>query len=193
MIGVSKVISSSFDSAKRLVVKILYQGIISKGVGDIRTPIEASPFGIDSNPTEGKIAIYAQSTVRGKYYVLGYLNTKRIAEVGETRLFSTDENGELQAYLHLRNAGNILELNGNDNYAVLFNELKTEFNKLKDDYNNLVTKVNANASLLGTHTHPYLNIAVPATTSPSGVPGQTGSANTSNIDNAKNTKIKTNS
>jgi hypothetical protein len=126
MIGVVKVISTSFDEAKRLIVKVLFRGKIIDGKGDIRTPIEASPFGIDSNPTEKKVAIYAQSSVKGQYYIIGYLNTDRIAKVGETRIFSTNESGELQAYVLATNAGNILELNGNDNWAVKFNELKTE-------------------------------------------------------------------
>lgn len=183
MIGVSKVISTSLDAAKRLVVKILFQGKLTNGQGDVRTPIEASSFGVDSNPTEGKIAIYAQSPQKGKYYIIGYLNTNRKALVGETRLFSTNESGELQAYVWLRNNGQFLELNGDDNFAVKFNELKTEFNKLKTSYNNLVTVFNA-------HTHPYVNGVSPAVTSPSATPG---TSNTSNIDLAKNDKIKTNS
>lgn len=193
MIGVAKVISTSLDRAKRSVVKILFQGKLTNGQGDVRTPIEASAFGVDSNPTEGKIAIYAQSPQKGKYYIIGYLNTDRKALVGETRLFSTDDAGALQAYLWLRNNGQFLELNGNDNFAVKFNELKTEFNELKGKHNDLVSKYNALAVLMGTHVHPYINVAIPATTSASGTPGQAATPSAANIDNAKNTKIKTNS
>jgi hypothetical protein len=190
MIGVAKVISTSFDEFKRLIVKVLYRGKITDGRGDVRTPIEASPFGIDSNPTEKKVAIYIQPT-QGQYYTIGYLNTNRLAETGETRFFSTDNEGALKAYVWLKKDG-ILELNGKDNFAVKFNQLKTEFNKLKSDFNDLVDVVNSNSTLIGTHTHPYYNVAVPATTSPWGTSGQMGAPNTSNIDTAKNIKIKTN-
>lgn len=131
MIGVSKVISTTFDSARRLVVKVLFQGKLINGKGDVRTPVEASPFGVDSNPIEKKVAIYAQSPVKGQYYVIGYLNTERLAETGETRLFSTDADGNLQAYIWLRNTGEILELNGDDNFAVKYTELKAEYDKTK--------------------------------------------------------------
>lgn len=187
MIGVGKVISTSHDASGRLVVKILYQGKLIEGKGDVRTPIESSAFGIDSNPTDGKVPIYAASPVKGKYYVIGYLNTNRLAETGEVRLFSTDADGELQAYVWLRNNGQFLELNGDDNFAVKFNELKEEFNKLKADYNSLVSVFNA-------HVHVVAN-AVPLVPGPvTAAPSATqGTPNTSNIDLAKNDKIKTNS
>lgn len=183
MAGIVEVISTSFDKAKRLVVKVLYQGKLIDGKGDLRQPLEVSPYGVDSNPIKGKRALFITTGVAGKYYVPGYLNTARLAQPGEFRSFSTDANGQLQAYMWLKNSGNIMELNGNDNWAVKFNELKTEFNKLKTDYNNLVTTFNS-------HVHVLTLSAGTGTAAPS---VSQGAANTSNIDNVKNAKIKTNS
>lgn len=182
MIGTVKVISTSFDKFKRLVVKVLFRGKIINGIGDIRTPIEASSFGIDSNPTAKKVAIYAESGVIGKYYIIGYLNTNRLADVGETRIFATDKDGVLKGYTWLKNNGT-LELMGNTNWAVKFNELKTAFDELQ-------SKFNTHVSTYNTHTHPYINVLVPANTSASAA---VSTPSIADIDNAKNTKIKTNS
>jgi len=186
MIGVSKVISTSLDAAKRLVVKILFQGKLTNGQGDVRTPIEASAFGVDSNPTEGKIAIYAQSPQKGKYYIIGYLNTDRKALTGETRLFSTNDSGSLQAYVWLRNNGQFLELNGDDNFAVKYNETKDELNKLKATLDDLVTKWNAFTSVYAPGSPS--SVGTPPTLATSNV-----QPNNSNFTLIKNAKIKTNS
>lgn len=187
MPGIIEVISTSIVKKCQLI-KARFMG-----PSDIRTPKDAAPYGWDSCPIAGARMIYTETRNKGKYYTYGCVTTERKTQPGEVRIFSTDAAGGDQAYIYLRAAGNIIEIGGADNNAVKFNELKTEFNKLKSDHNNLVSVVNSNAVLLGSHTHPYINLVTPAVTSPSGVPGQTGSANTSNIDNAKNSKIKTNS
>ena len=103
---------------------------------------------------------------------------------GEKEIYSTDNpvtekkakiklasNGDIliDAYggatLNIKADGNI-EINGNADYAVAFDDLKAEFNKLKDDYNS--------------HTHNYNpGPGAPAATT------VTSAVNTSNIDLAK--------
>jgi phage gp45-like len=54
---------------------------------------------------------------------------------GERRLYSVSEDGsEIKAFAKFLNTG-VIELNGNDNFAVLYNELKIAFDQLKDDQN----------------------------------------------------------
>lgn len=183
MVGVTKVISTSFDKAKRLIVKVLFQGKLISGKGDIRTPLEASPFGIDSNPVEGKVALYTRSGKDGKYYIFGYLNTERLAAPGENRIFSTDENGELQTYIWLKNSGNMMHLGGDANWATKYTESKAELDKLKTSLNSLITAFN-------THTHldPVSGALPPPTAVPGSIPAI---ANTSDFSLIKNDKIKT--
>jgi len=50
-----KVAGTSFDTFKRLVVKAW------NGKSDVRTAIEASSYGIDSNPVKDMVAIYMLS------------------------------------------------------------------------------------------------------------------------------------
>lgn len=161
---------------------IRYLTLRAYGKTDARTAPEAAPYGVDSNPVAGLQAIYIKSTIDGKAACIGYINTQQLSEVGEMRLFSTDDEGTLQTYLWLKANGDIL-MGGDTNFAVMFNELKTEFNKLKTDYNNLVTSYNG-------HTHILTLSAGTGTAAPT---VSSGASNTSNIDNAKNPKIKTNS
>lgn len=178
MISFTSLISTEFDNLKRRIVKVR-----RNGKDDIQTAFEAVPFGVDSNPIKDMYAIYAPSTVKGEKVIIGYLNPDQLAAVGETRFFSKNSAGELQAYVWLK-ADGILELNGNANFAVKFNELKAGYDELKDTLNDLIGKWNAFAAAYvpGSPSAPGL----PATLASQNVP-----ASTASIDSAKNETIKT--
>ncbi len=189
-LGIVKVISSAYDKTKRLVVKALFMGTITDGKGDIREPLEVSSFGIDSNPTPDKRGLYTTTTTIGKYYIIGYLNTNRKSAVGETRIFSTDSVGAFKYNIWLKSDGKALMGTSDDpeayaNFAVKFNELKTEFNELKSKYNALVSTFNAHVHVVS-GIFPGVGVATVA------VPASPGSSSTANIDNAKNADIKYN-
>lgn len=176
-----KVTQTYFNDLKQRIIKGW------NGKSDTRTAKQLAPFGVDSNPVKDVPYIYMKTELDGKEVIVGFIQKDLLAEVGETRLFSTDTNGNLQTYIWLKNADNEMHLGGDSNFAVKFNELKTEFNKLKDDFNDLITSYNS-------HVHPAVGVigtppAVAVTVSPIASPA---SPNTSNIDNAKNEKIKTN-
>jgi hypothetical protein len=111
-----KVANTSFDSLKRLVVKAW------NGKSDTRTAIEASPYGIDSNPVKDMVAIYAKTELDGNEYIIGYLNKNRLAAIGETRLFSTDTNGTLKTFVWLKSDGT-MQLGGSIHNAVRYTPL----------------------------------------------------------------------
>lgn len=170
MAGVVQVISTSIIKQCR-IVKARFMGLY-----DIRTPKEASPAGLDSCPIEDSRAIYIETSKKGSYAIIGYLTTEKIAEVGETRLFSTDETGALKMWLHLKNDG-IAEFGGNTKHLTRFEELQSGFNTLKTDFNNLVTLYNS-------HIHP----------TPSGASSPTvsvGTQSAADISGAKINEIKT--
>lgn len=169
-----KVISTEIDTLKRRIIKVL-----RFGKSDVQTAIECSPYGVDSNPIKDMVAIYSPTSEKGEVAIIGYINKNQKAEIGELRLFSTDANGVEKFYLWLKNDETI-ELGGNSNFAVKFNELKTEFNALKTDYNNHINEYNL-------HTHLGVTVGSGAT----GITTPSTNVNTSNIDNAKNDKIKT--
>jgi len=169
-----KVISTEIDTIKRRVVKIL-----RFGKSDVQTALECGSYGIDSNPIKDMVAVYAPTEEKGKVAIIGYINKNQKALPGEFRMFSTDANGTEKFYVWLKNDETI-EIGGDSNFAVKFNELKTEFNALKTDYNNHINEYNL-------HTHLGVTVGSGAT----GITTPSTNTNTSNIDNAKNDKIKT--
>jgi hypothetical protein len=129
MASIVKVFSTEVDNLKRRVVKFLRYGS-----SDFQTSLEAGPFGFDSNPIKDMVAIYAESGTKGKTLIVGYLNKNQVANVGEVRLYSTDENGQQKMYAWLKNDGT-MELGGDSDHLVRFSKLEEGFNKLRDDFN----------------------------------------------------------
>jgi len=140
MITVTKVISSRIDSSNRLLVKFTRMG-----KDDTQETLTSAPYGIDSNPIKDMIALHATTGVSGESVLIGYINKNAIADIGELRLFSTDESGTEVMYLHLKN-DSTMEIGGNNDYMVRYSKLETAFNQLKSDFNSLV-------SIFNTHVH----------------------------------------
>jgi hypothetical protein len=177
MIALVKIISTATDALRRRVPKFL-----RFGKGDVQTALEVAPSGIDGNPEKDMIAVYAPTSENGKTVIIGYINANQKAEAGELRLFCT-ASGTEKFYVWLKKNGT-LELGGATNYAVKFNELKSEFDKLKTDHNELAQKWNA-----------FCTAYVPGSPSTVGLPPTLATSsvtpNASDIDLAKNEKIKT--
>lgn len=125
MLNITKVISTSFDDLQRRIIKVL-----RKGKSDVQTPMEAVPFGIDSNPIKDMIAVYGQTEEKGKTVIIGYIDKNKLAASGETRLYSTDNNGSLKTYVWLKNDGT-MEIGGNTKHMVRYEELNTALQNFK--------------------------------------------------------------
>jgi hypothetical protein len=174
MLNITKIISTSFDDIQRRLVKVL-----RKGNKDIQTPLEASPFGIDSNPLKDMIAVYGPTEEKGKTVIIGYIDKNKLADIGETRLYSTDSDGNLKFYTWLKNDGT-MEIGGNTKHMVRYEELETAFNQLKADFNAHITKYNA-----------HIHLGVIAGFATSGIPTVTDTASSADISPAKIDEIKT--
>lgn len=171
-----KVDSTSFDSLKRRIAKFLRFGKV-----DVQTSIETGPFGTDSNPPKGMVAVYAKTESRGKTVILGYLNVNQLAAVGDHRIYSTDSNGGLKAYVWLKNDGTAEILGDGDN-MVRYSKLEEAFNQLKSDHDDLVNAFNA-------HMHATAATGPPSIPTPgSGIPAL---PSTADISGAKIGEIKT--
>jgi len=174
MLNFVKVISSKIDPLKRRVIKFLRYGN-----SDILEVVESSPFGIDSVPVKDLVAVYGETSSKGKSAIVGYLNINRLADIGEARLFSTDSSSNLKTYIWLKNTGDI-EIGGDTDNMVRYSELETAFNELKADFNSFVS------TIYGTHTHVS---ASPG--SPTGPATPLGTPSTADISGAKIDEIKT--
>jgi hypothetical protein len=169
---IGKILDSFFEKSV-LIIKIL-----GLGSRDVRTLKNVTQFGIDSNIGTNYKVLYSETGVSGEAVVIGIINTRAIAQKGETHIYSEKDNQD-SFRIKLLTDGTC-EIGGNDNYMVKFNELKTEFNKLKTNFNNHITEYN-------THLH----IGVTTGAGVSGIPSVLSSnANSSNIDNCKNSNIK---
>ena len=113
-----------------------------------KTVDECSPFGDDSNPLKDMDAVFCETEVGGEPIIIGYIQKQRLAEPGEKRIYSLDEDGELSNYIWLKK-DKIIEIGGSDDNLVAYKNL----NQGLQDYNQKVLaelgKVSAAISALG--------------------------------------------
>jgi hypothetical protein len=143
MANIVKVLSTFFDKLNRREIKVLRYG-----KSDVQTALETSPYGIDSNPIEGMMAIYAETNEKGKTVIVGYLNKNQLSESGEIRLYSTDDQGELKTYLWLKKDGNI-ELGGNSDNLVRYSPLDSALKNLALSINQQLTLIASGITTAG--------------------------------------------
>jgi len=173
-----KYISSKVNSIGQLLVKHL-----GLGRNDVQESLQFSPFGLDSKPVKDTIGVRSDTSELGATIVLGYVITNRVANDGEFRTYATDSNGNEVAYTYMTNSGD-LELNGNDDNAVRFSELKAGFDTLKTDLNNLITAYNSHIHITTATVGASPTPGVIAPTTSTGV-SSTASVDTSKIDKVK--------
>ena len=173
-----KIIETSIDSIGRRLPKFL-----RLGKSDVQECFQVSSFGDDSNPIKDMVAVYGQTSEIGKNVIIGYINKNQISEPGEKRIFSTNQNGEVVFFFHMKNDGTA-ELNGTGDNLVRFSQLESGFNELKGDLNDMISKWNS-----------FVTSYVPGSPSTVGLPptlaGQNVTASTANISGSKIDKIKT--
>lgn len=124
------------DSGNSIVVT--GEGMAGKG----ETSQNYGLSGIISNPPNDDKTLVL--TIGNLDISLGSINYQvdLPANRGETKVYSTDESGVEKASLLLNSDEEHVINNGTD-YAVAFEDLKTEFNELNDKYNKLITTLNA--------------------------------------------------
>lgn len=113
MISTSKIKGFFIEKGFR-ILKALQHGA--------KTADECSPFGLDSNPINDSVAIFCQTETSSEPVIIGYIQKNRIAEPGEMRLYSVDEQGNQKNYIWLKKDGNI-EVGGNADNLVRYSKL----------------------------------------------------------------------
>ncbi|UKA27198.1 hypothetical protein IHC93_19945 [Photobacterium damselae subsp. damselae] len=71
--------------------------------GDTVTLFDVSPWGVDSQPIKGARGVGD----REGRFLIGWQNTSKKAKDGETRIYSTNENGDVVAEIYLTSQGEI--------------------------------------------------------------------------------------
>jgi phage gp45-like len=147
------------------------------GPDDIQQVEYMSGIGDNSIPVEGSIVTIIQAG-RGWKIAVAYNDGKDFdsnISAGEKKLYAV-ENGVIKSFINILKDGNI-ELNGNANFAVSYNDLETAIN-------NLVSSINsAIAGAITGHTH----VETGTTTAPGvgSAPSVTSDISASKVDEVK--------
>jgi hypothetical protein len=124
--------------------------------------------GDDSSPPDGARVLVLQVSKAFKVVIAVDDEIDPEVEPGERKIYSS-ENGAIKAFAYFKKDG-VIELNGANDFAARFNELKNGFDALVDDFN--------------AHTHDYL--PGPGSATPTDPP----TSSTASIDAAKIDEIK---
>lgn len=161
----------------------LFITVRKKGLSDTVEAANITPFGFESNPIKDMVAIYSDTETLGDSVILGYVNKNLAAQLGESRMFSTDADGNLKMFVWCKNDGK-LQLGGTAHHLATFEDLKSGFDTLKSDLNDMKSKWNA-----------FCAAYVPGSPSVTGLPAtlgsQTSPASTASIDSSKIDRITT--
>ncbi len=134
MLQVVNILSSLIKSTRRRIK------VLGLGKSDTRELYECAPFGVDATPPKGYKAIYAETGVKGKGVIIGYINTNQVAAIGEHRVYSTDADGKVKTYIHLKNDGTC-ELAGSVDNAVRYSELNKELQQFIQKVNTELAEI----------------------------------------------------
>ena len=144
---------------------------------DIQT-VEYMAFpGEDSNPPDGSKVLIADVGLAYKIAIAADDNVEPSMLEGEKKLYSIDA-GAISAFINLLQGG-IIELNGNSDFAVRFNALKTAFDELRADFNSFIT-------IFNTHLHG----GVTAGGANTAIPTALGTSSAADMSGAKIDEIK---
>lgn len=104
--------------------------------GLIETSKQANPFGFESNPSKNYVAILSETQSNEEPVIIGFLNPKALESlnVGDSRIYSTDSEGNTKASIIIRNDGTA-ELLGTADNAVRFKALDDSLQTYADNIN----------------------------------------------------------
>lgn len=114
----------------------------------VKTPFIAEDFGSDSHPLKNMTALMTDTGADGEMAVIGYIDVDKVAELGEKRLFSLTPDGELSAYVWLKNNGEV-HLNGDVDNLVKYNALKQKCDALQNFIQGELTKIQSGITSAG--------------------------------------------
>lgn len=139
MATITKIDSTSTDEGFRSV-KVEQYGM--------KTADLVQPFGEDSNPIKNMVAVFEETDTDGNPIIIGYLSPNALAAGGERRMYSVDSDGNTQAFIWLKNNGDI-ELNGTGDNLVRFTPLERGLMQMVQKLNAELTKIQVAISGVG--------------------------------------------
>lgn len=138
-ISISKVVSTTLEKGYR-IIKVLQFGP--------KTADQCSSFGDDSNPLKDMTAIFCETAEKGEPVIIGYVQKDQLSAIGEKRIFSLKENGDLSCFVWLKNNEEI-HINGDSDNFVKFTPLEQKLLQMVQDLNTELTKIQAGITGVG--------------------------------------------
>lgn len=172
MIQTGRVVGRSITTNKDGTNDVMMLEVQISDPDDIQSVQFFSPPGDDSPPSDGSIVAIIDISDAYKIAVAADDNIAPSMDEGEKKLYSSDS-GAIQAFINLLKGGNI-ELNGNNDNAVAFQDLKDGFDTFVTDFNTFIGVFNA-------HVH---------SSSGTGPPTTSGTITTASVDASKIDTIK---
>lgn len=148
------------ENGKRVLKLLRY------GNDDVITPRPVMPFGIDSVPAPVKnlIGVYADTARDGNMVLIGYIPAEQVAQVGELRLYSMNEEGNAVAFQQLLKNDGTCELGGTtDNlvrYTALDAGMQSTVTQVLTNLNQIAVAINA--IVPGSYTPSALGVDISA-------------------------------
>lgn len=144
------------ENGKRVLKLLRY------GNDDVITPRPVMPFGIDSVPAPVKnlIGVYADTARDGNMVLIGYIPAEQVAQVGELRLYSMNEEGNAVAFQQLLKNDGTCELGGTADNLVRYTPLEQGLTAYINALNAAITAGVASAG--GAYTAPVTPLDISA-------------------------------
>ena len=136
----------TFSTVKQVIIDGLERTLKIYEYG-AKTASVVGPFGEDSSPLENMTAIYSPTGENGDNIVIGYINKNQIANPGEKRIFSLNEDGTLSFSIHLKGDG-FCEIGGNSDNMIRYIPLDLALQQQKDLINAELVKIQLAINLL---------------------------------------------
>ena len=155
MIKVVTIISTSFNKLKMMLSKFERMG-----KDDIQETETATSYGFEGNPIKGMTAIHVETSIKGETAIIGFFNKELLTDVGESRMFSTDEDGTLKMWIHCKNDGTA-EFGGTTHNLMRYTPLNTELQSFKNSIQAELVKIATGlAGVGGAYTPGVLSIDI---------------------------------
>lgn len=156
MSGTGKVLSN--QNRQRTILEPEIKAEVRKSE-NVTATIFNSP-GDDSRPLPSDSFVYVEGDNIGGKIAVGFLDTANdpVSGDGEKRLYSRDSGGAIQAIIYFREDG-VLEVNGNTDFAVSFNQLQLILTQLATDINANLTAIATSLSSIPAPT-PYVPVPI---------------------------------
>lgn len=134
MRAITKIKSSRIVNGIRLLTALV------TGKNDVREYYETSPYGWDSSPVANVKAVYMSTLNRGDNVNTGYIATDRIAQPGESRMYSTDSSGSTKYFVYCYTDKVVIGTGSPSNHLTQFEALNE---KLQDQISQINTQLDA--------------------------------------------------